>query len=61
MCIDKSGLAACTESNLRCIGCFSPAPPANGKQESIPEEMSQTLLTKRSEENLKHTPTTLLS
>jgi hypothetical protein len=42
----------------RCIGRFPPGlayshnPPANGKQRLIPEEMSQTLLTNKKQENL---------
>jgi hypothetical protein len=36
-------------------------PPANGKQGLIPEEMSQTLLTNKKQENTdKYTPLTLL-
>jgi hypothetical protein len=44
---------------LRCIGRLPPAlaenlhnPPAYGKQGPIPEEICQTLLTKKKQENL---------
>jgi hypothetical protein len=48
----------CTQSGCRCICHFPPAlaynlhsTPANGKQGPIPEEMSQTLLTKKKQGN----------
>jgi hypothetical protein len=64
MCTDKSGLACflyCIKSGWRCIlylsfsaalACNLHSPLTNGMLGSIPEEMSQTLLTNKNQENL---------
>jgi hypothetical protein len=67
--IDKMDCLYSTKSGWHCNGCFPPAlasnlhnPPTNGKQGPIPEEMSQTLLIKKSKETwTKYTQPTLLS